>query len=73
MVTGTDCTGSCKSNYHTITTTTAACMVEMSKVLWKLADMTNFEMSSDASVSSRERESEEKKMQQTSNCIYIVK
>jgi len=21
-VTGTDCTGSCKSNYHTITTTT---------------------------------------------------
>ena len=23
MVIGTDCTGSCKSNYHTITTTTA--------------------------------------------------
>ena len=25
VVTGTDCTGSCKSNYHTITTTTAPC------------------------------------------------
>jgi hypothetical protein len=65
MVTGTDCTGSCKSNYHTITTTTAACMVEMSKVLWKLADMTNFEMSSDASVSSREREREWRKKDAT--------
>jgi hypothetical protein len=25
---GTDCTGSCKSNYHTITTTTAPCQID---------------------------------------------
>jgi hypothetical protein len=72
MVTGTDCTGSCKSNYHTITTTTAACMVEMSKVLWKLADMTNFEMSSDASVSSRERERVKKKRCNKRLIVFIL-
>ena len=29
MVIGTDCTGSCKSNYHTITTPTAPYMFEI--------------------------------------------
>jgi hypothetical protein len=32
VVIGTDCTGSCKSNYHTITTTTASLIISKSAI-----------------------------------------
>ena len=34
VVIGTDCIGSCKSNYHTITTTTAICHCFMTMLSW---------------------------------------
>jgi len=48
VVIGTDCIGSCKSNYHTITTTTAP----QSNLPWSLANMTltNFSLASGISL-----------------------
>ena len=38
MVIGTDCTGSCKSNYHTITTTTAPIFLQLYNISYLLVN-----------------------------------
>jgi hypothetical protein len=40
VVIGTDCTGSCKSNYHTITTTTVSSMSRFSSINLPIIDKT---------------------------------